>query len=116
MRTSIRSLCVSISTSTLLFLVPACSGSNEGAPGHTFTVTTEDGVRTAINSSVPRYETELFHYEEIAGIREGDSEESLLGGPGLPILGEDGTFYLTDRGEARPGSWSSMLSVTTSGR
>ncbi len=103
MRTSIRSRCASITPFIFLLILSACGGPNKGAPGHTFTVTIQDGVPTAINSSIPRYEAELFHYEEISGVREGDSEESLLSGPGLPILGEDGTFYLTDRGgsEAR---------------
>jgi len=54
----------------LCALLSACSRET-GAPGHTFRVSTQDGVEEAVSSSVPRFTDPLFRYEKVVELRSG---------------------------------------------
>ncbi len=80
----------------------SCSRDDGVAEGHSFQVFLEDGVEVAETSGGPRYEDDLFIYEEVAQIQENESEpKSLLIRPNWIFRDEDGNHYLADFGDDR---------------
>ena len=78
----------------------ACAGG--GQPGHTFEVVEEDGIPVAVSSEIPKFGGELFTYEKILVIRpDPDNRESLLYRPEFFTMGNDGLYYVADRGNHR---------------
>ena len=70
--------------------------------GHTFKVIEEAGVPVAVNSAIPKYEGELFDYEKILSILpDPHNQETLLYRPAGFTLGDDGLYYVADRGNHR---------------
>jgi len=84
----------------LLLLLTACGGPG-GLPGHTFTRTTEDGVLRIVNSAVPRFEGELFTYEEVLTLQEDEREGSLLNAPRRVLTDDSGRYFVMDDGNNR---------------
>ena len=66
-------------------------------PRHTFELVDENGIPTAVNSGVPKYEGELFDYEKVVELREDpDCPESFLYQPRSFTLGDDARYYVAD--------------------
>jgi len=84
----------------LALVIGACSA--QGQPGHAFRIVEEDGVPVALSSAVPRHAGELFRYEKIVVLRPDPADDaSLLYQPYSFTLGDDGHYYVADRGNHR---------------
>jgi hypothetical protein len=81
-------------------LVTACG--DTGRPGHTFEIVEDDGVPVAVSSAIPKFDGDLFAYEKVRVIRpDPGNVESLLYQPFSFTLGDDGSYYVADRGNHR---------------
>lgn len=88
-------------------LLAACEGGGEET--HTFTRVREEGVMVARNRGGPKFPVELFRYEEVAVLQQRPEQpESLLFDDVRYLhtvegffMGQDGRFYVGDRGDAR---------------
>jgi len=59
-------------------------------------------VSIAVTSGIPKYEGELFQYKEVVRLQQDESnEESILFRASQYLMGEDGYFYVNDRGNTR---------------
>jgi hypothetical protein len=86
----------------LLALPIGCSQGTPSPDGHTFTRSSENGVLVFTTSSVPRFLGPLFRYEEVARLHQDEGQaESLLYRAFNFIRGEDGRYYVEDRGNLR---------------
>ena len=93
----------------IFFLACACgSVPDDAAPGHHFRTSVEDGVTVAFSSGIPKYDTELFRYEEWFVIREDEREESLLVRPEPGTLDEQGFLFVPD---SSPSDWPSVSRI-----
>lgn len=94
--------------SNLLVLILMISCSKESGGIHTFRISSEDGVTIALTTGIPKYEGELFEYKEVVRLRQDESnEESILYRANQYLLGEDGNYYVSDRGNVRIAVFSS---------
>ncbi|MFC1559316.1 6-bladed beta-propeller [Gemmatimonadota bacterium] len=85
---------------SVTFLI-ACSSGADNTP-HSFELSNEGGVVVARNSGVPKFEGELFDYEQVLEIRgDPDKPESLLYRPSGFVRLSDGTFLVADSGNHR---------------
>lgn len=84
-------------------VVSGACGADTGQPGHTFELVEHDGVPVAINSAIPKYDGEIFHYEMILEIRPDPDnfDETYLYQPRSLTLGDDGLYYVADNGNDR---------------
>lgn len=91
-----------VSAVVALVMLCACGvGSTASQPGHTFEIVDEQGVATAVNSSVPKYSGELFAYEKILEIRpDPANDESLLYQPSA-FTTDGEAYYVADTGNHR---------------
>ena len=85
-------------TVSLLF-ISSCSSSRDSS--QSFEVITEEGVQTSITRGGPRYTQELFSYEYVLELYEGNNEEAQLYRPGRFVRDEDGYYYVMDVGNNR---------------
>ncbi|MFC1529183.1 6-bladed beta-propeller [Gemmatimonadota bacterium] len=96
--TSFRKVLISCTT---LALLAACS-SGPGTARHSFRIYQEDGVTIAETSGGPRFDGPLFEYTEVLRLEQDESiEESLLFRVSEYYLGDDGNYYVNDRGNGR---------------
>ncbi len=83
----------------------SCSSSGtpgDGNEGHTFSSYTEDGIEVSVTSGVPKYTGQLFEFEEEVRLHQDeDRPESLLNQVSSFARGEDGRYYVPDRGDNR---------------
>ncbi len=80
----------------------ACSSAGDRAGEHYFEIVSENEVTTAVTSSVPKYEGQLFEFEEILHLRQDEKRtESLLNRARSFIMGDDGRYYVPDPGDNR---------------
>ncbi len=62
----------------------------------------EDGIPTALTTGGPRFDDELFEYEQILTLDQDDTNpEYLLTRPSLFMMGEKGRFYAMDTSQHR---------------
>ncbi|MFC1530043.1 6-bladed beta-propeller, partial [Gemmatimonadota bacterium] len=82
--------------SALIILLTACSSPDE-IRTHSFSVFEENGVTIAESTGGPKYEGELFTYEEVLTLQQDTTRiESLLFRPEYFIMDEEGYFYIAD--------------------
>jgi hypothetical protein len=83
--------------------LPVAACGDMGRPGHMFEIVDEDGgVPVAVSSAIPKFDGELFVYEKLLVIRpDPGNAESLLYQPFSFTLGDDGNYYVSDRGNHR---------------
>jgi len=85
-----------------IYLISSACSNDETTQIHSFQIIEEDGVPVAVTSGGPKYEGELFHYEEIVRLEQDESnEESILYRATQYLMGEDGNYYVNDRGNVR---------------
>jgi len=78
-------------------LISACSSGEGERSSHSFRIFTENGVSIAETTGGPKYEGELFRYEEVGRlIQDPEQEESLLFNPTIVMVDEQGYFYVSD--------------------
>ena len=83
-------------------LLALASCSERGEEGHRFQTLTQEGVPVAVTNLVPRYEEPLFWYEEMVRLEQDESRpETLLYQAYDYIMGDDGRYYVSDRGNGR---------------
>lgn len=93
-------MCRTVCIITFAFLL-SCS-SSEDSLSHAFQVYEEDGVTIAKTTGGPKYEGELFEYEEVVRLEQDESnEETILYRANQYLMGEDGNYYVNDRGNSR---------------
>ncbi len=86
----------------LVTVLTACGSKEEGPTEHYYRVDTEEGVTAYITSGVPKYTDPLFTYEETVYLVQDESRpETLLSSVYGYQLGDDGFFYVPDRGNDR---------------
>lgn len=87
--------------SSIYILLSACSPQSDIAK-HSFQVHEENGVTIAITSSIPKYDEPLFQYDEVVRLHQDEEQpESLLYRTTEFLMGDDGYFYVMDRGNTR---------------
>jgi len=91
----------------VLLLGGSCT-SDTAAPGHSFDCYERNGVQIAHSSAVPKYEGELFTYEQWYVLHEDEREESLLIRPEPGTLDERGFLYVPD---SSPSDWPSVSRI-----
>ena len=81
----------------------ACAKDHEGSLSHSFRIHEEKGVTITETTGGPKYEGELFTYEEILTLKENpDNPESFLNRPHVHFfLDKQGLFYVADRRDSR---------------
>ncbi len=85
-----------------LLALTACSEGEINPGAHHFTRTEEDGISVSLSAGGPKYEGEIFTYEEIGRLEQDESrEEALLFQVREYRLGEDGCYYVCDMGNGR---------------
>ena len=85
-----------------IVLFQACSTAGDRSGEHYFEIVSENGAQMAVTSSVPKYDGQLFEFEEILRLQQDeDRPESLLNRARLFILGDDGNYYVPDFGDNR---------------
>ncbi len=85
-----------------LLLSIACSGGDITPGAHRFTRSEEEGIPVSLSAGSPKYEGELFAYEEVGRLEQDESrEETLLFRASQYLLGEDGWYYVSDTGNGR---------------
>ena len=85
----------------LIVLFTACS-SDPGITTHQFRAYQENGVTIAETSGGPKYQEELFLYEEVVQLQQDDSNpESLLYRPQGMNIDDNGYYYVADMGNNR---------------
>ena len=77
-------------------LTGCASKPDDSAIGHTFKISVENGVTFARSSAIPKYEEELFVYDQMAVLQEDEREESLLVRGSPPSVDDRGWFYVPD--------------------
>ncbi len=94
----------------LIFIicVSCATESDYAAPGYVFNQYNEDGISIAYSSGIPRYEEELFFYEEWYILSEDEREESLLVRPEPGTLDERGFLFVPD---SSPSDWPSVSRI-----
>jgi len=85
-----------------LLLLISCGRGGRGGTGHGFEIGTIDIVPTAISRGGPKFSDPLFEFEEVIRLEQDESrEETLLYQARQYLMGEDGNFYVMDRGNDR---------------
>lgn len=80
----------------------ACSSERAEPAEHFFRVFQENGITIAENKGAPKYQGELFSFDQICTIREEEREpESLLYWPNDGTAGPNGEIIINDRGNNR---------------
>lgn len=102
MRNSSMAICrIAIDSIILLILFTACSSSLDET-AHSFRIYEEDGVTIAETTGGPKYEGDLFKYEQLLELQEDpENEESLLYRASDFVMDESGYFYVDDYGNHR---------------
>ncbi|MFC1543739.1 6-bladed beta-propeller [Gemmatimonadota bacterium] len=101
MRSATSRCCQSLLAPALL-LACACGSGARDHGEHYFRTTVEDGVPVAITSEVPKYDVPLFRYQEAVRLVQDESKpESILYSASSFRRGDDGRYYVPDRGENR---------------
>ncbi len=85
---------------SLCLTLGACSTGEERLQ-HSFRIYDEDGITIAENNGDPKYDSELFNYEEVVELKEDDREESLLFRAREYLMDESGYYYVCDTGNNR---------------
>lgn len=86
----------------LSLLLISCGGGGGGGAGHGFEIGTVDVVQTAVSRGGPKFSDPLFEFEEVVRLEQDESrEETLLFRAYQYLMGEDGNFYVLDRGNGR---------------
>ena len=86
----------------IIMVLGACSGRDDLQADHSFRTFEENGILVAVTSSIPKYDAPLFTFEEVLQLRQDeDRPETLMYQAGMFIRGDDGRFYVTDRGNSR---------------
>jgi hypothetical protein len=80
----------------LAFILISCSSDRESR--HSFRVEEIAGVLTAVNTGAPKFPGELFKYEKVLELEEGQADEALFYQPSEFLADEAGRFYLNDIG------------------
>ena len=94
---SLRCSAILITVGLLLIFGSSCSKDI-----HSFSIYEEDGVTIAETIGGPKYEGELFAYEEVLKLQQDpDQPESLLYRPLELAMDERGYFYVTDSGHKK---------------
>ncbi len=96
MGTNLVTALMAISASLIL---PQCS--SDRTVRHSFQVEEVEGILTVMNSGGPMYSEELFRYEKILELEEGQMEEALFYQPSEFLADETGRFFLKDSGLAK---------------
>lgn len=79
----------------LAFILLSCSSDREGH--HSFQVEEIDGVLTTVNQGAPKYDGELFEYqEELRLVADPEHPDSYLVNPDPPVVDAAGNFYVND--------------------
>ena len=81
----------------------ACSGSSEESTnGHTFQISDESGIPVALTTGGPKYQEDLFEFEEVLRLEQDVSrEETILYRAWQYLMCDDGNYYVNDRGNTR---------------
>jgi len=91
-----------ITIPVLFCILCSCSGSDREAGAHNFRIFTEDGVSVAETTGGPKFGGTLFRFEEVARLEQDEErEETLLFRANNWLAGNDGRFYVADRGNNR---------------
>jgi hypothetical protein len=77
-------------------LLAGCSNVDPPSDEHSFVEETVEGVVLAINSPVPRFESELFVYEPVLTLKEDEREASMLLRPEAVHMDARGYYYVED--------------------
>ncbi len=86
---------------TFSLLLCACERAQE-TPPHEFEIIDDDGIPTAVTTGGPRFEGELFRYEQLIELRGEPSEAgSYLRTPSTPSVDQEGRYYVPDTRENR---------------
>ncbi len=81
----------------LLILISSCSGTADNDSLHSFHIFTENGVTIAETTGGPKYEGELFYYEEILKLNQDENViESLLTQPTIVLMDNEGGLIVVD--------------------
>ncbi|MFC1529142.1 6-bladed beta-propeller [Gemmatimonadota bacterium] len=95
----IRSVCIWL---VILLMACSCSSGGDTSNTHQFRVFEEDGITIAETTGGPRYEGELFRYEESLVLHSDPAvEESLLHRPSGMVISDDGRIFICDAGDRR---------------
>jgi len=81
----------------------ACSGSSEEiTTDHAFRISDESGIPVALTTGGPKYQEDLFEFEEILRLEQDVSrEETILYQVRQYIMCDDGNYYVNDMGNTR---------------
>lgn len=90
---------IALSTLAIGVYTPSCARSHD--PEHLFDEHIENGIRIAETHGGPRFLGDLFKFEEVLQLREGDSEDAHLYRPSGFFRDKDGFFYVMDGGNNR---------------
>lgn len=91
----------------ILVILSSCS-SRTDEPTHSFRIYEEDGVTIAETTGGPKYEGELFEYEELFRLQQDEAHpESLLNRPFGFSMGDDSSFFILDGADKRVVVYSS---------
>ncbi len=78
-----------------VFILLRCSSDREGR--HSFQIEEINGVLTAVNQGAPKYDGELFEYqEELRLVADPEHPDSYLVNPDPPVVDAAGNFYVND--------------------
>ncbi|MFC1529179.1 6-bladed beta-propeller [Gemmatimonadota bacterium] len=94
-------ICLQTAGLILSVQVISCSHGQEESD-HSFRIYEEDGITIAETSGGPKYEEELFEYEEYLRLEQDETNpESLFSRPYGFSMGSDGSYYILDGAEDR---------------
>ncbi len=83
-------------------VLSACTKSNQVDQTHSFRIYEENGITIAETTGGPKYTHPIFEFEEVVRLKQDESqEESLLNRVNQYLMGDDGHFYVLDRGNQR---------------
>lgn len=84
----------------LLVLTASCTRGTQSI--HEFQIYEENGITVAETTGGPKYQVEIFKYEELFRLDQDESiEESLLYRATSFLMGDDGRLYVADQGNGR---------------
>lgn len=93
-----------LSAAVIINMSPLQSGEAQSQlnPEHTFTIREENGVRIAESGGGPKYEGDIFTFEEIFELDQDESRpEALLNMATGYLMDEDGLIFVFDMGDCR---------------